>query len=306
MGKLLPDFPEQLRADLGDDSWLLPGEWHYIVDDAVDEFRAHANRSLARTALRRDLVTRKTRLEHMAQVCRVPLDAIVELVTVNRFVQPWYLYDAPSGLGGTPLASYETGVPYGVIPCSTMTNHGVAWWQHGGQRVVAIVTSPKPGALWDADSDIGHESAHATFGNIPLFTQALHVDAEQTYLQDSRSAPGCQALARACYALVETAVICVRGELRDTDTGLPVLADREEVQRLLDLAQALFPSLGFGRLASAWARRREPMSVEEDFCYELGFACLQVARAVGRHVAHESAPTREALVSWMREADNQQ
>src|SRR5205085_2662960 len=48
-------------------------------------------------------------------------------------VQPWVIYYSKSGGLRMPVqAPDETDAQHGVVPCSTMQNHGVAWRQNGG------------------------------------------------------------------------------------------------------------------------------------------------------------------------------
>jgi hypothetical protein len=87
-------------------------------------------------------------------------------LTERTGVQPWALYYSVNGGLGIPEHSEDNGYDsvYGVIPCSTMQNHGVAWHRcEAGELKVWLATARKAHGDRNWDSDIGHESAHAAF-----------------------------------------------------------------------------------------------------------------------------------------------
>src|SRR5262249_2394848 len=142
----------------------------------------------------------------------------------------------------------------GLIPCSAMRNHGVAWRLDDiGRCRVWLVTARKPGEEWDWDSDIGHESAHASFAPVPLFAESLGQELENARLAASHGPEDLSfsQLAAICYALTELAVVAVRGEDRPTRTRLPV-GEPAELYQLLKLSIGLFPQMGFDRAYAAF------------------------------------------------------
>jgi hypothetical protein len=178
-------------------------------------------------------------------------------MTERTDAQPWALYY--SSAGGLGIRSEDTAEPgiaqHGVIPCSSMRNHGVAWYRsHSGQLQVWLATSRKPHSTWDWDSDIGHESAHAAFAPVPLFLQALSRTIDDSPLASAKGpdflSPG--HVARILYFYSELAVVAIRGEQRSTPTGLPV-TERNELIALLRLSDQLAPDSGFDRASAVLA-----------------------------------------------------
>ncbi len=169
-------------------------------------------------------------------------------LTDRTAVQPWALfYSEHGGLAISSSNLSDIDSQSGVIPCSTMQNHGVAWRRsQSGELLVWLATAPKVASMWDWDSDIGHESAHAAFAPVPLFVQPSEDGPKPLSLSSIRNVRDLEPahIARICYLFSEIAVVAVRGEPRPTATCLPI-ADRDELFALLALADELAPGAGF-------------------------------------------------------------
>ncbi len=211
----------------------------------------------------------------------------------NVSFQPWVLLISEhGGLEDDPS----------IVPCSSMTNHGVAWVEENGARRTWLVTSRKKTDRvgldgWDLPSDIGHESAHAAFAPIPLFSQTLNVAAGLTFLQQSckPSTLSQEAWARFAYIFCELAVVAVRGEERETKTKLPVLGTLSELENFLRLSHELMPKFGFGEALQAVSGKEE-ISPESDAMYLIGAPVLRVIKHL-RTMVNEGKPTQEG---WYR------
>jgi hypothetical protein len=189
---------------------------------------------------------------------------IQAFLTERRHHQPWAIYYSRDGGLGVP-DSYvpDLDACRGVVPCSSMTNHGVAWRRNGSLAEYWLATAPKRGGVWDLDSDIGHESAHAAFAQVPLFAQTSHLAENTPPLSTLPSARQLETgnFARMCYMYSELAVVAIRGEERDTQTHLPV-GDREELLALLRLSDELMPSAGFDDALEAVEGAKSGVSLE--------------------------------------------
>ncbi len=161
-------------------------------------------------------------------------DELEAFLVERTHLQPWALYySSHGGLGGAEDTMQEADAR-GVIPCSSMRNHGVAWEQteHGEVRTW-LATSRRPNRPWDWESDIGHESAHAAFAQVPLFVQSnprLPDDLLATVDCPEQLTP--LHVAQITYLWSELAVVSLRGEGRPTATGLPVTTPAELIALL--------------------------------------------------------------------------
>jgi hypothetical protein len=183
---------------------------------------------------------------------------IEAFLTERTGAQRWAIYYSRSGGLGvvSDRAADASHAQRGIIPCSSMRNHGVAWARNGaGFPQVWLATSRKEGQDWDWDSDIGHESAHAAFAQVPLFLQSLTEDINTAPLSAVGGVQNVSAahLARILYFYSELAVVAIRGEVRATQTGLPV-AEWCELNALLELSDELVPEAGFRRALAALTR----------------------------------------------------
>lgn len=231
-------------------SELLPRDISMFVDHGVDEDVVFSFLESTSDYLKGELQRRLTRANIFVQLGLISAGEIHTFMTGRTDIQAWALYYSMTG--GLGIPNEEVADPNsaesGVIPCSSMRNHGVAWHRTDPKHLdVWLATSRKPCSDWDWDSDIGHESAHASFAQVPLFLQALSKDIDNSHLalirDTSRLKPG--HIARIMYFYSELAVAALRGEQRVTPTGLPV-ADHDELIALLRLSEQLAPGVGFG------------------------------------------------------------
>ena len=191
-----------------------------------------------------ELQRRAARTGTLCSGCFMSETELEALLTSRRDVQPWALYySVDGGLG--PMKREGSDVQ-GVVPCSSMQNHGVAWENYQGEVRIWLATARKPGQDWDWDSDLGHESAHAAFAPVPLFVQpGSDGPIPLSRVSSARELePG--HIARICYLFSELAVVAVRGEIRPTETSLPI-EERAEMFALLALCEELIPGHGFDR-----------------------------------------------------------
>jgi len=205
--------------------------------------------------LKRELRRRLSRADAFVSLGLLSPGEINTFMTARTDAQEWAIYySRTGGLGiSSEYAAEPEGAQRGVIPCSSMRNHGVAWHRKSPKLWrVWLATSRKPNSEWDLDSDIGHESAHAAFAQVPLFLQALSttIDDSSLSLVKGMEDLGPKHLARIMYFYSELAVVALRGEQRPTLTGLPV-ADRGELSALLHLSEELAPDAGFARSSNA-------------------------------------------------------
>ncbi len=189
---------------------------------------------------------------------------IQAFLTERRNLQPWAIYYSRNGgLGVSGSYVPDLEARRGVVPCSSMANHGVAWRRDESSAECWLATAPKQGGVWDLESDIGHESAHAAFAQVPLFAQTSHLGQDIPPLHMVHSAKQLEAgnFARMCYMYSEIAVVAIRGEERDTQTRLPI-GDPEELIALLRLSDELMPAAGFDDALSAAEGAKDGVCIE--------------------------------------------
>ncbi|HLH42179.1 MAG TPA: hypothetical protein VKV74_04270 [Bryobacteraceae bacterium] len=259
-----------------------------IEDRAVIDFL-----QIAADFLLDELIRRERRGKRIVEMRLFRDDELEAFFTERTQAQPWAIYySKDGGLGISSDARSDLDAERGVIPCSTMQNHGVAWRRGAESFDVWLATARKPGGDWDFDSDIGHESAHAAFAPIPLFSQALfEVDGlaplRAVETSHNLSAPH---MALLVYFFTEIAVCAVRGESRNTQTGLPV-ADAADLSALLRLSCTLFPDDGFRSGLRALERARYPLDVES------GSEIYEIAAPIMRVIPRLAPLIREAQAS---------
>ncbi len=120
-----------------------------------------------------EFARRAKRKQRFVELGLLTEDELETFLVERTHLQPWALYYSRNGgLGGAEDTTHEADAR-GVIPCSSMRNHGVAWEQaENGEVRTWLATSRRPNSPWDWESDIGHESAHAAFAQVPLFVQS--------------------------------------------------------------------------------------------------------------------------------------
>jgi len=268
---LLQSQLQNLRLPWNDTTVKSSGELHHFINDQLSSFQYYLPASITLFSdleieqeeinkflyqlplyLEQEFSLRNARSEQFVNLKLFDEKEIHSILTDYRNVQPWALYFSKEGGLGTfedNIVAPENSA-WGVIPCSFMPNHGVAWRrQSTNNHQIWLATSRQHSKDWDWDSDIGHESAHAGFAPVPLFAQALHLNPATTSLQDVNTIQDLTAnhLARMIYSCSEIAVISIRGEYRATQTGLPALEQPEELYAFFDLLDQLMPNMGFSQ-----------------------------------------------------------
>lgn len=251
IGNLYHHFAERLPKS---SCCYLPRSITLFIDREVDDSVIEAFLAEMASQLHREFSKRMERLKMFVELRLFSLDELHQFLTSRRHKQPWAIYySAMGGLGTTFPEDSRKKVARGVIPCSSMLNHGVAWTRSDdGSLKVWLATARKEGQDWNWDSDIGHESAHSAFAQVPLFAQGVQLDSDCAKFSALHSVKDLDSghLARMAYMYSEIAVVAIRGESRPTETGLPV-AERSELVALLKLSHELMPSAGFQRALDA-------------------------------------------------------
>ena len=204
--------------------------------------------------LKKEFHIRKERERTFIELDLFTPSEIEAFLTHHTEAQSWAIHYGITGGLGVERASVRTrDVPRGVIPCSSMKNHGVAWAPLENEMEVWLATSRKDGQEWDWDSDIGHESGHAAFAPVPLFVQSANLLKGMLHVDGLNCANDLQPrhIARIVYAFSEIAVVAIRGELRETATGTPI-GQKEELLALLRFSHELMPTFGFDRAISVY------------------------------------------------------
>ncbi|WP_414588068.1 hypothetical protein [Scytonema sp. PCC 10023] len=250
--------------------------------------------------LEREIRLRNTRRERFVSLGLLSDREIHRILTGHRHVQPWALYYSKDG-GLDLLApdSYGEDSSWGAVPCTSMLNHGVAWRKTpANHSQIWLATARKKAHDWDWDSDIGHESAHSSFAPIPLFAQAL-LRTETTPLDSVSSIQELNSshLARMSYIYSEIAVIAMRGEQRNTDTGLPVVERPEELYAFLEFSHELMPDFGFERALAACKRVSGHIDVNDSIeIFELGVPVMRVLPQISQVIDSFGTPT----IDWYK------
>lgn len=287
----------------------------YLCERLTPEFHGYLPHSITVYADRE--ITEKSVFSFLSEMAhRLELEFRVRTARRDRFVelslfsdaqidsflqarcalQPWVLYYSRDGGLRTPVLNpQETNELFGVVPCATMQNHGVAWKRLGPKSnyQLWLVTARKEGHEWDWDSDIGHESAHAAFAQIPLYVQTdekTAVLSDLTLVNDVEELTKFH-LARMSYMYMETAVVSFRGEERDTESRLPLAERSDELYSFLKLSHELMPNLGFDRALSAYERTKGivdcSMGVE---IFEIGAPSLRVVPHLSKRINDVEVP----------------
>jgi hypothetical protein len=246
--------------------------------------------------LEREFRKRHERKQRFVDLNLLSDHEIHTILTGHRQAQPWALYySKDGGLNIQANDSYGKDLSWGVVPCSSMPNHGVAWEKNSaGNYQIWLATARKHKQNWDWDSDIGHESAHSSFAPIPIFAQALHLDPEVTKLTSVKNLQNLSSgqVARMCYTYSEIAVIAMRGEQRNTETGLPVVEQPDELYAFLELSHQLMPNLGFNRALAACKNASGQIDVNDGTeIFEIGASVLRVLPHISKVISCFGIPT---------------
>lgn len=246
-----------------------------------------------------ELQTRRKRRDRFVKLRLIDEEEIDSFLTRRCHLQPWVIYYSRDGGLRTPVVDPNVSqARFGVVPCATMQNHGVAWrrQESGTDYHLWLVTARKEGQDWDWDSDIGHESAHAAFAQIPLYIQPdekSEGDADLLRIKSARDLNDFQR-ARMSYMYMETAVVSMRGERRENQTGLPLADQANELHAFLKLSADLMPDFGFDRALAAFDRSRGALDFDSGTeIFEIGVAAMRVVPHISRRLNSLTVPTPE-------------
>jgi hypothetical protein len=275
----------------------LPASVTVYAEPAIDEAKVKGFLDDMAGQLALEFQAREARRKRFLALRLFQPDDLASFFAERRATQPWILYySVHGGLGRAAERPDDVERYRGLVPCSTMKNHGTAWKRIGEARYLMwLVSARKEASDWDWDSDVGHESAHAAFAPIPLFLQRVH-SATSSFLTSVATAEDLQPghLARLAYMCTEISVIAVRGEKRDTETGLPVAESKDELFAFLRLSNELMPGFGFDKALAGFEHANGFVDVaESDAIFEIGGAAMRVVRHLSKLISSRSIPTKE-------------
>lgn len=218
------------------------------------------------------------RLPHEAGLSDVGLmqTELRDILNKTRRAQPWVIYN--SHQGGLRLS--EGG---SITPCTTMSNHAIAW----NRNRTYLVTARKYREKLDLDSDISHESAHALLGGLPFFAHQIGAQVWNTSLPSSATNVSAAQTAKIWYGLCEIAATTMIGEIRETETSLPVVETWQDLEQFVSVMSELLPSKGFGVI--------DPSS--DNFRYQIGAAAIRCMPHLAQFVNRFNTPSASELFS---------
>ena len=275
---------DNLTAYLGEQlpsgwSRYLPSSISLFVDPQVSEFAVSQFLLEMAAELHDEIEERIVRQQRFVKLDLLSGKDVESFLTQRTGIQPWAIYySVDGGLGAGERWFDEIDSPRGVVPCSSMQNHGVAWERAADGSVRTwLATSPRKGQDWDWESDIGHESAHAAFAQVPFFVQvnpSIPPDALSTVVDANDLSP--LQVAQMIYLYSEIVVVAIRGESRSTATGLPV-ASPSELEALLRFSAALTNSSAFDRAINICSRRHGKIDVTQgDDIFEIAAPMMRL------------------------------
>lgn len=225
------------------------------------------------------------------------------LLDPGRNPQPWIIYDTErGGLPDIECSPDDPEARSGVIPCSAVRHHAVAWWRNADGHVRTCLLSGRgTGVSFEMDSDIGHEGVHAAFSPVPLFSQTM--EERSRAVPFSAAVPGSmthEQRARFAYTLCEVGLAMLRGEPRPTPTGLINIEEWEDARAFLRIAHSLMPGLGFGHALEMTHDRDTPIGIDEPVFFAIGIATLRAMWHLAPHV-NSCEPPEE---TWYRSVPN--
>jgi len=294
---LKEDAQERMAARLGANARFLPRHFQLFADPSVRPVMVDDFLSRASAFLVKEMTARAARVYRMSRATGLAPDELEEFLTGQRHGQGWAIYYTQGG--GLPLTGVVCASVRGVIPCSSMRNHGVGWLRSADSIETWLVTARKQDSDWDMDSDVGHESAHAAFAPVPLFIRPGVMENVPLSLADVRSIREIRPehIVRLLYFYSEIVVVAVRGEARRTNTRLPI-ADPEELYKLVAISDELFPGFGFEKAKKTCARARAYLDPKEsDSVFALAAPVIRLLPHLSRFVNAEAPPTLETLCS---------
>jgi hypothetical protein len=282
----------------------LPRSITLFVDHEVSDAAVSAFLPSMADHLQLELARRMARQKRFVDLGLLAEEEVEVFLTQRTAAQPWAIYfSKDGGLRTRKFEPGEAGGLRGVIPCSTMQNHGVAWEQSQDGRVrIWLATARREGCDWDWESDIGHESAHAAFAQVPLFVQAFPQIAGNVLSAVERATELTPVhITQMIYLYSEIAVVAMRGESRATATGLPV-AEPMELAALLRLSAELADDVGFERAIQACRRCDGRVDVNQgDEIFEIAAPMVRVIPHLTPFTADPEPPAlpvfKQALAS---------
>lgn len=295
--RIIHNLTDHFRdTTIGKDCRYLPKSITLFVELELEQTRVHAFLERMVQALESEIQARLRRIDVFEKLQLFERDEIESLLTQYTGTQAWGIYyGMEGGLGADNRRSRDYQAVRGVIPCSTMRNHGVAWKLSENGFDMWLATTRKEGQDWDWDSDIGHESGHAAFAPVPLFVQSANLLKGMLHVDDLRSSKDLQPkhIARITYAFSEMTVTAIRGEGRPTETGTP-LGQPTELLALLKFSHELMPKIGFDRAACVYERTSGYVDVENGTeIYEIVAPMLRVIPQIKGIMNSFIAPTVE-------------
>ncbi|MGH8558510.1 MAG: hypothetical protein ACRESZ_13825 [Methylococcales bacterium] len=278
--KMIRHLIDYCRATvLGDDFRYMPQTATLFIDEVIDKQQIEVFIERMAKELKKEFEIRKQRAHTFAELGLFTKSEIESFLTNHTNAQSWVIHYGINGGLGVERSSVRTReVPRGVIPCSSMRNHGVAWAPADDGMEVWLATSRKEGEEWNWDSDIGHESGHAAFAPVPLFVQSANLLKSMLHVDDLTCANDLQPrhIARIVYAFSEIAVVTLRGELRQTDTGTPI-GQKEELLALLRFSHEIMPKFEFDRALSVYEQSAGLLDIQNDRAiYEVAAPMMRV------------------------------
>jgi hypothetical protein len=297
-------LPVYLRHSLGESQKYLPASITLFVDLEVPHTSVDALLSGITEHLRLEFARRAKRKQRIIELGLLSEHELESFLTDRTGIQPWAIYYSANGGLGLGQSASTNADPRGVIPCSSMRNHGVAWEASSrGEVHTWLATSPRENSPWDWESDIGHESAHAAFAHVPLFVQSSPVIPENL-LSTLESTDDLTPLhiAQIIYLWSELAVVAVRGEARPTATGLPV-SSHAEFEALLHWSAFVTGDESFKQAASVCASVNGIVDVNRgDEIFLMTAPILRAVPRVTEFVNDSQPPTLQMLQHALRSA----
>ena len=297
-------LPAYLGERLGECQKYLPASITLFVDPEVSQASVVELLSGITEHLQLEFARRAKRKQRILELGLFGERELESFLTERTRLQPWAIYySAKGGLGpGQSANGHAPG--RGVIPCSSMRNHGVAWesTNEGAEVQTWLATSPRENSPWDWESDIGHESAHAAFAQVPLFVQSSPVIPESLSRLQSGDDLTPLHIAQMIYLWSEIAVVAIRGEERPTATGLPV-ASPAELRALLHWSAFVTEDASFEKAASISASVNGIVDVNRgDDVFLIAAPILRAVQRVTRFVNDPQPPTLSVLQDTLRGA----
>jgi hypothetical protein len=298
-------LPVYLRHSLGKSQKYLPASITLFVDLEVPHASVDELLSGTTEHLRLEFARRAKRKQRIIELGLLSERELEFFLTDRTGIQPWAIYYSAKGGLGLGQSASTNADPRGVIPCSSMRNHGVAWeiMEDVAEVRTWLATSPRENSPWDWESDIGHESAHAAFAHVPLFVQSSPVIPENL-LAELQSADDLTPLhiAQIIYLWSELAVVAIRGEARPTATGLPV-SNPTELEALLHWSAFVTGDESFEQATSVCASVNGIVDVNQgDEIFLITAPVLRAVPRVTEFVNDPQPPTLQMLQQALRSA----